>query len=187
MPFLLRMTKAKKWILDEPDWLEEGEIPADPIFGLETKNSTMSVWEVDDFGDQFKRTVAALAVGRDTLQHFEYVLLDSETLDPAGIESRRTRGDSADAELNSCHLDLIEISGKKLLNLAAATFSRLRKEGEDSKLVDRIVRKDVARYIADGLSQGRINREAPAATAKVVETAEKSVSSSAEQVSSGDE
>lgn len=187
MPFLLRMTKAKKWMIDKPDWLAEGEIPADPIFGLDTKSNAMSVWVMDNCEDRLERTVAALAVRRDSLQAFEYVLLDSETLEPAGIESRPTPGDSADSELNSYHCDLIEISGQKLLRLTVAILKILQQEGEKSKRVDRIARKDVAKYIVDGLNQGRINPEAPTAIAKVIAKAKELVGSSAEEVSSGDE
>lgn len=176
MSFLLRRTKCNKWLSDEPYWLEEGEIPADPIFGLDTRNNSMSVWVIDSFEGKLERIIAALAATRDSLQDFEYVLLDSKTLALVGIKSLQTKGESPDRELNSLHLDLVEISGQKLLKLTTATLRRIQQQGEDTKLIDRVLRKTVAQYIVEGIRQGYLCPED--ANAKVLEKAQCLVESS---------
>ena len=181
MPFLLRSTKYNKWITDEPDWLEDGETPADPIFGLDTKSNTMSVWAVESHEDQLDRIIAALAATRQSLQDFEYVLLDSQILTLAQIRSRKTEGKSPDAHLNSLlHRDLIEISAQKLVKLTAATFKTIQQEGENTKVVERVPRKVVAKYIVECLRQGHLNPAA--ANAKVLQDARELVGGSPEQV-----
>ncbi|MBW7990281.1 MAG: hypothetical protein FVQ84_09740 [Planctomycetes bacterium] len=156
MPILLHGTKFNKW-LNRPDWLREGEIPADPIFGFRIGSNTMSVWIVDDDSSRIKWLAVALSIKKNKLEDFEFVLLDSTIVDDIGIKATQTVGRCPDSELNQFHLDLVEISAQRLLQL---TQIILKKISEEQKvLVDRIPRKDVAQYIQEGISKGRINSE----------------------------
>ena len=141
----------------KPEWLTEGEIPAEPIFGLRTQNNTMSVYVVDKDAAPIEQIVSALAAKGETLQHYEYVLLDSEAIANIGIKTFSTEGTSPDHELNKFHLNLVEISAQKLLKLTKTTFEKIWQG--DTKLVDVVLRKDVAQYIADGINKGRIDRK----------------------------
>ena len=157
MPFLLRSTKYSKWIAAKPDWVKEDEIPADPVFGLQTQNNTMSVWVVDNDSAHIERIIGALAATKtkQSLQNFEYVLLDSKIVADIGIKTLRTEGKSPDKELNKLHLDLVEISARKLLKLTETTLKKIWQK--DINLVDRKLRKTVARYIFDSVHKGHIN------------------------------
>ena len=155
VPSLLLSTKYNKWICGKPSWLREGEIPADPIFGLPTKNNTISVWLVDNNTARIRQIAVALAVKRDKLQDFEYVLLDSKTVTDIGIKTLPTKGTSLDNELNKHHLDLIEISAQKLLKLAETVLEKVWQG--DISCVDRILRKAVACDIIESICEGRID------------------------------
>lgn len=155
MPFLLRSTKYNRWMIAEPEWLIEGEIPADPIFGLDTKSNKMSVWVVDNNGAYIERIVGALAAKGQTLQDFEYVLLNLKTVASIGIKILQIAGRCPDKDLNKLHRDLDEISGQKLLKVTQFTVEKLL-QGE-ANLVDRIPRKTVAKYIQNSINKGFID------------------------------
>lgn len=157
VPSLLLSTKYNKWICSKPSWLRKGEIPADPIFGLRTQNNTLSVWLVDNNTARIRQITVALAVGKQKLQEFEYVLLDSKTVTDIGIKTLPTKGKSPDHELNKNHLDLIEISAQKLLKLAETLLEKVWQE--DTSCINRIQRKTVARYIIESIGEGRIDSE----------------------------
>lgn len=155
MPSLLLSTKYNKWICTKPDWLSKDEIPADPIFGLQTKSNTMSVWVVDNDRGRIEQIVGALAATRDTLQDFEYVLLDSKAVTDIGIKIQQTEGTSIDKKLNKLHFDLIEISAQKLVKIAETILKKIWQK--DISHVKRIPRKTIASYIVDRISEGRID------------------------------
>ena len=150
------MTKYNKWINAEPRWLKRCEIPADPIFGLTTDGNAMSVWIVDNDKGLIDRTVVALAAKRGKLEDFEYVLLDSKVVEKIGIKTDDEEGNSLDSSINELHINLIEISARKLLKLTKSTLYAIKKE--DTRL-ERIPRKKVARYILDSINEGRIDRK----------------------------
>jgi len=66
-------------MIAEPEWLIEGEIPADPIFGLDTKSNKMSVWVVDNNGAYIERIVGALAAKGQTLQDLSLIHISEPT------------------------------------------------------------------------------------------------------------
>lgn len=153
----MRRTKFNKWIAPEPEWLREGEIPADPIFGLQTESNKMSVWVVGNGGASIERIVSALAAKGQKLQKFEYVLLNSEKVAGIGIKILQIEGESPDNELNKLHRDLVEISGQKLLKLTKSTLKKIWQEGEDTNLIDQIPRKTVAKYMQNSVNKGFID------------------------------
>ena len=155
MPLLLRSTKYNKWIAAKPEWLREGEIPADPIFGLQTQSNTMSVWVIDRGTARIEQVISTLAAGKESLQDFEYVLLDSDAIADIGIKTFSTEGKSLNHELNKFHLELVEISAQKLLKLTETTLEKIWQG--DTNVVDRIPRKTIAHYIFDSISKGRID------------------------------
>lgn len=155
MPLLLRSTKYNKWIDAKPEWLREGEIPADPIFGLQTQSNTMSVWVVDRGTDRIKQIISTLAAGKESLEKFEYVLLNSEAIADIGIKTFSKEGKSLNHKLNKFHLELVEISAQKLLKLTETTLKKIWQG--DTNLVERIPRKTIALYIFDSISKGRID------------------------------
>ncbi len=177
MPILLHGTKFNKW-LTKPEWLGEGEIPADPIFGFRIESNIMSVWIVDDDSSPIKWLAVALSVKKDSLKDFEYVLLDSKTVEDIGIKTTLTAGKCPDFKLNKFHLDLVEISAQRLLQLTQTIFKKIFEENKE--LVDRVLRKDVAQYIREGIREGRIDSED--VNRKVLEQVQKVLGHSVDEI-----
>ncbi|GEM_PF-642040 len=123
MPTLLRQLRKKnRWFINAPlDWLEEGDVPADSLANLETKDNLLSVFQIDgDVEKNIKRIAAAFAgqSQKGANEEFECVIFDSAVLGEIGITYVKSEGETPDKEVNSWHYDLIELSAAKLADLA---------------------------------------------------------------------
>jgi hypothetical protein len=148
--------KYSQWLTKpKPDWLQEDEIPADPIFGLKTKNNALSVWLINNDSSRIDRIAVALSIKKQTLEDFEYVLFDLRKVTDIGIKTNQTIGTSLDHKINEFHIDLVEISAQKLIKLAETIIVKIWQG--DTSLVNRILRKEVAQHIFEGISKGYIN------------------------------
>lgn len=140
---------------ESPPWLEEGDIPADPLGDFRTLENSISVWVVNDEKKILERIIAALAGGRGKLEHFDYLVFDAKILCDIGIEQIESDGKSVDTELSkSNHRDLVEISADKLVRLVKAICK------EDLvECAERRQPKDVALIIAEAIDKGWIKKE----------------------------
>src|SRR5215472_10234387 len=101
MPLLLRNVRENRWLKSEAaPWLKNGDVPADPLGDLATKNNRLSVWEVAGDRSNVERIVRALAVNRDRVADMGYVLFDSSLLATAGIETAKEKGATQDEGAN---------------------------------------------------------------------------------------
>jgi hypothetical protein len=125
MPTLLRKVKHNRW-LREPalQWLNEDDIPSDPLADLNTSEQTLSVWEVADDESNVQRIVRNLALMGNKTDSSGYVLFDSAILEQIGIDLVRADGHTPDTEANGWHRDLVNLSGKKLVALARAVLAQ---------------------------------------------------------------
>ena len=150
MPLILRKIRKSKWLI--PSWLSKGDIQADALVDLSTKNNELSVWYITDDKSNFERIISALAAHRDHLSNFDYVLFDKKFLDENNIKIRKTKGISLDEEVNELwHLDLYELSVLKIVNLAKTILEN----GE----IKRIQERDVGQFIIKTITSGNINLE----------------------------
>ncbi len=93
MALLLRTVRRGRWVgALGHDWLEEGDVAADPLADLRTSENTLSVWQVDDDKSNLLRIVAAFASTRDTFANFDFALVQEEVVADLGIEIRHTNG-----------------------------------------------------------------------------------------------
>lgn len=122
MPNLLRQLRKKnRWHWSQPlSWLDEGDVPADPLANLETKKNTLSVFEIDNDISRIERIAAAMAgqSNEGPKVEFEYVIFDQSILGEIGIKIVNSDGQTPDSEVNSWHRDLTELSVTKLSSLA---------------------------------------------------------------------
>lgn len=151
MPFLLRKIRKNRWYTEDLSWLNSGELQADCLSDMVTKDNKLSVYRITDDKSNLKRVAAALVATCTNISNFDYVLFNEELLQTIGIKSEETKGDTSDESVNSWHIDLIEISLAKLVNLA----NTASKYGER----DRILEKDIKKILAEGFRNGYINRE----------------------------
>jgi hypothetical protein len=142
------------WIKEEiAPWLEKGQIPADPLTNLRTRDNSMSVYLVDgDDGLGVERYVAALAAARGSLDHYDYLLFDRQCLLRAGVRPVPTEGETPDEQVNAHHLDLVQLSGTQAL----ALVTEILQTGFE---VNRSYHFQVAEYIRTAVSQGHIPRD----------------------------
>lgn len=120
MALLLRKVNSRRWLaLDGLDWLDEGDIPADPLGDLTTKDNALSLWHIDDDRGNLNRVVAAMATTCDYISKFDYALFDERFLSQIGIDLEQTPAQTPDAEANAAwHYDLKRLSARKLVELA---------------------------------------------------------------------
>ena len=155
MPRFLRKL-ANKAHFFRPEWLEDDDAPADAFGSFLTKDSTLSVWAIDEDESNLGRVIAALAASRDSLDKLDYVLFDDNILDIAGVDRRRVDGVSPDGGANQLwHQDLEGLSGKKLVALAA-NMRQCRMEGAPKGVVRDLIAKSI-----DGgfISRERMNKK----------------------------
>jgi len=148
MSLILRIIRKSRWYF-KPDWLPNGDIQADALADLVTKNNELSVWEIRKDRSNLNRIIAALAAKRDFLSNFDYVLFDKKILQENGLKFRTTKGVSLDEEANDLwHLNLYELSASKIANLALAIadYGELR----------RVPEKEVRDIVTDAITQGTI-------------------------------
>ncbi len=156
MPLFLRQINLDKWKLDlesDEKWLAKGEIPADPVTDLETKENKLSVWNIGDDLNLISRTAAALTIRRQNIRHpFEYVLFDSEIINKTKIELEHSPGNTCDKELNDIHVNLKRLSAQKLVRFT----DKILKETPDENF-ERENPQNVCEHILEGISKGWIN------------------------------
>ena len=146
MPLLLRTVRENRWYKSEAaPWLEEGEIPADPLGDCVTTHNRLSVYQVADDKSNVERIVRAIAVGRDKLADTGYVVFKSELVDTAGIATAVELGKTPDRDVNAWHLDLTDLSGSKLVGLVKAILEN----GETGTILKKRLRELVEEGIRE--------------------------------------
>ena len=150
MPFVLRKLDRKA-AFHPTDGIPTGDVQADALSDLRTIGNALSVWLVDDDRANLDRIVAALGAGRMELAKLDYALMDYEVLDDLHIQATAKHGLSVDASANSLwHRDLLDLSGRKLLDLAVMMQARATFE--------RVQKSDLSTLIAQSLHSGFIDK-----------------------------
>lgn len=151
MSFLLRKIRKNKWYKTETiSWLLPGEFQSDPLCDLNTTENKLSVYRVEDDCSNLERVVSALAANCEKIANFDCILFDEKILNNVGIKSEQTKGDTPDEVVNNCHLDLIELSALKLVELAKQALN----QGE----VKRFLPQDITELLVDSIQKGYINK-----------------------------
>ena len=152
MPLAIRTIRLARWDEDailRASWLGEGEMVADPLGDLCTKNGELSVWHVEDDRSNLERVLLAFAATRDYLANVDYVLFDQDVLRQLGVEAMHSRGGTPDELVNSeWHRDIVELSCRRVVTLAES----LIRSGQR----DRMPRKRVRALLTEAIEQGRL-------------------------------
>lgn len=149
MPLLLRKIRKSKWY--SLPWLTNGDLQADSLGDLITKNNELSVWLIEDDKSNLERIIAALSANCDTISNFDYALFDSKIIEEKSIKKRKSKGISIDDEANErWHFDLYELSALKILCLSQEIFN----DGQ----IKRIQERQVTKLINEALQAGKIKR-----------------------------
>ena len=119
MAFFLRKLDRKA-VFHKVDWLMDGDVQADALHDLRTYSNTLSIWIVEEELGNLDRIIAALTATRQTIDKFDYALLDERFLSQIGVDRVQVKGKSCDDFANDLwHHDLRGLSGLKLVELAS--------------------------------------------------------------------
>lgn len=151
MALLRKITKAK-WY--DQSWLPQGEVPGDALVDLRTQKNELSVWRIEPGETNLNAVIAALASNKtDRLDNLDYVLVDEDVVGQLGIQSVLSEGDSPHPHANThWHVDLVELSGSKVLALA---HEMKRLQGEHKRVQPKVVRE----ILKAALRGGELRRE----------------------------
>jgi hypothetical protein len=83
---------------------------------LQPEASKISVYIINDDED-LNWIVAALAVGRNYLQEFDYAAFKIELLGAKGISFAKSAGETLDNEVNDLHFELLDLKVANILSL----------------------------------------------------------------------
>ena len=114
---LARKISLAKW--KAKDYLTPDEISADVITScLRTQEDSMSWWRCLEVRDDVAEVVLALASGMNNLDKIDIVVVPDEIFQPLSGRIRQRTGTSRVEDLNSRHVDLIDLDVERLLNIA---------------------------------------------------------------------
>lgn len=142
---------------------EDATAPGDSIADLRTVNNRLSVWYTPDLEDKnLMPVLTAMALGRDSIQKFTYVVMDEAALADMGISATGVKGAApgvSDPDILNRHRDLTDIDHKRLGMLAEYIF-RLVKNRSGRTISEKDIKKNIHQLISecriekDGLNSG---------------------------------
>jgi hypothetical protein len=121
--FLVKVRK-NKWQKPGPNFVANGDVQADCLADLRTTECALSVWAIENDQSNLNRVLTALAANCDRIANIDYLLFDESIPTRLNISLKQTPGGTADSHANELwHRDLVELTGKKLLELASAILT----------------------------------------------------------------
>ena len=138
MPRFLRVIRKGRWErYPKIPWLPPGEIKADALRDLQTRENVLSIYRADDESAVDKICIA-IAATRETVGSLDYAIFDAAELPPVGIEPTQTAGETPDPEVNRLHCDLTTLTVEKVSRLAqiiaAGDHNRIPKKSIENSL-----------------------------------------------------
>ncbi|MDA2926836.1 hypothetical protein MYX78_06320 [Acidobacteria bacterium AH-259-G07] len=149
MPFVLRTIRKARWY--KPLWLSPTDIPADPLGDLQTKDNCLSVWKIQEDYSNWDLVITALAANRQYLSNLDYAVFDEKLILEHEIRTQPSRGVTPLVEVNDWHLDLVELSGHKLVSLTKSIM-------ENAK-IGRVPEKNIIELLREALKAGQIRAD----------------------------
>jgi hypothetical protein len=148
MALLLRIISKPKWVA--PDWMAEGDVPAEALTDLRADNNELSVWGVEPDRSDLNAALAAVASNRKRLDKLDYTLLDEGILPAIPIKCVRSEGTSPHPAANATmHRDLVELTVRKVAHLAHQMMPLERV---------RVTQRQVEALLREALQNGAIDR-----------------------------
>ena len=150
MPYLLRKLDRKAAFYPQESF-RQGDVQADALYDLRTSGNRLSIWHIQSDRDNLNRIIAGMAAKRDSLDKFDYALIDQRQLGRLSIEIVPSQGGSFDNYANKLwHHDLLDLSGLKLVELANTI--------QEFAFLERATKSHVRQLINDSIDSGFINQ-----------------------------
>ena len=151
MAWYFREVNQNRWYKEKlAEWVNHGDIPADTLSDVRTTDNALSLYVVEE-SENLLRIVAALKASRPH-GHADYILFPPEVVSQMGLPTRKTRGNTNDEQVNDWHVDVVDLSGRTLVDLSVAIVQSEHK-------LDRLSRKQVLGAVRDSVEQGYIHHD----------------------------
>lgn len=153
MTYLAHKISRAKWA--HLDFMKVDDIGADALtVCLRTRENQLSFWRCDSTNDSdVEEVVLALAGGMDRLDTIDIVLIPNESFDHSVYQIEPSPGKTAVKDLRNLHVDIIELTAKKLCRLIPVFAANVR---NDSTYF-RIKRSKVRDMLNQALKEDRID------------------------------
>ena len=152
MPYLLRKIRKVRWspeLRDEFGPFEEKDCPSDCVADLGTSGCRLSLWEIYDDQSNLRDVIVALAANADYLSNLDYALIPRGEIE-AVAQLETSEGQTAHIQANQkWHRDLVGLSGRRLIDIAAVMFSAAERRRVPEKEVSRMVREAMEKQALD--------------------------------------
>lgn len=150
MPYLLRKVAQARWYKDPArTWLAPDEPPADALTDLKAEACKISVYRVDDSFSNLEAVLAGLAAATTRADKFDYMLLPETTVEALGVRRSATPGKTPSSLANACHVDLVELSAAKVLDVAREMYRTVKPVRKSKREVAELVKSAVAAGVVD--------------------------------------
>jgi len=121
--FLIKIRRTRWLRSNIPPWVPPGDFPAALLDDLRvTPDGELSIWHIEDDRSNLQQVTTALAANRDHVSNIDYALFDPSLVSGLAVKVRETPGKTPYSEANRWHRDLLEVSAKRLLELAKRIF-----------------------------------------------------------------
>lgn len=125
MEYVGRKIQRAKWEL--LDFMNESDIQADALGAcLRTKSNTLSFWRCHNNDQDIEEIVLAMASSYEKLAKMNVILFRIEDITSNGFEFNETEGFTPIEDLKSRHLDLVHLTGQRILNFASFMKDHVR-------------------------------------------------------------
>lgn len=150
MPYYLRSIRQRRWF-QHPDipWLPQGELQGDALLDLQPKDNSLSIYEVRNEAEE-RRVAVALAANRDNLDVFDYAIFEGTQFPTIGVNVVPCEGETPDAEVNSFHHDLRQLTVHGLVGLAEVISTGKQ---------NRIPRKTLKSRLVEAIKAGTLHKD----------------------------
>lgn len=152
MTYLLRTINKNRWYRDKSfEWLENGDVPSEPLCDLPPKSNQLSVWEIDNEQNNLERLLTAIAANRDKLDKIDYLLFSPDIVSQIDIDTSKTDGILPDNDVNKWHVSLQNLSVNQVADLVTCIWLSPTTQSH------RLMPKKVADLIIDAINNGHIS------------------------------
>jgi hypothetical protein len=147
LALVLRKLDKKLWL--DPRYSQKlGSLAADAVKNFRTSENSLSVFLVDDDSAHITRVLAAVVSMSERIREADYALFDISILSALGVNYEKEEGDTADAEVNKQHVNLVNLTAQQILMLA----QRIQASGR----IDRVTAPMIEKCLRNGIKNGRI-------------------------------
>lgn len=149
--YLLRV-KQNRWLGKDYSWILANDFPAPPLQDFTINESgQQSVWHIEGDESNLTEVITALAATRAKFDHFDFILFPQTAVAEAGLATLETEGTTPHVNANPWHRDIIELSARRLVELAHLVFQQGRRDRRQARVIEA--------YLRGALNNGQLIRD----------------------------